>query len=294
MVYNILHVNFNDLRMSQERLVTVGPSTTAYAITLLMFISITIITLTNHLRGRHDTCRRNLVVSALLASVIMAVSSFRLPVPPAVQTLETVAYLTMLLTSLLLMLSVLIELNNQTGGAVKKRHETTAAGLRNMPAHGPATSPYRNEPGPATTYSRQEKRTDQPHTTQVPAQKPIRTANTTHKHQQTTTTTQHGEEHPTEHQQNNNERKHRRKEQASHRRNNTLNKTCTPPHKTPHTNTQRRRQIQWEGAQGASHISQTPGHSVYLAAGEKEATSSNRQGQTSTIVATGWSGCGRR
>jgi hypothetical protein len=137
-----------------------------------MFISITIITLTNHLRGRHDTCRRNLVVSALLASVIMAVSSFRLPVPPAVQTLETVAYLTMLLTPLLLMLSVLIELNNQTGGAVKKRHETTAAGLRNMPAHGPATSPYRNEPGPANTNSRQEKRTDQPHMAQVPAQKP--------------------------------------------------------------------------------------------------------------------------
>jgi uncharacterized protein YoaH (UPF0181 family) len=172
MVYNILHANFNDLRMSQGHLVTVGPSTTAYAITLLMFISITIITLTNHLRGRHDTCRRNLVVSALLASVIMAVSSFRLPVPPAVQTLETVAYLTMLLTPLLLMLSVLIELNNQTGGAVKKRHETTAAGLRNMPAHGPATSPYRNEPGPANTNSRQEKRTDQPHMAQVPAQKP--------------------------------------------------------------------------------------------------------------------------
>jgi hypothetical protein len=89
-----------------------------------------------------------LVVSALLASVIMAVSSFRLPVPApsTVQTLETVAYLTMLLTPLLLLLSVFVELNNQTGGAVKKRHETTGASLRNIPAHGPATSQYRNEP----------------------------------------------------------------------------------------------------------------------------------------------------
>jgi hypothetical protein len=79
----------------------------------------------------------------------------------------------MLLTPLLLLLSVLIELNNQTGGAVKKRHETTAAGLRNIPAHGPATSPYRTEPSPATMYSRQEKRPDQPHMTQVSAQKPL-------------------------------------------------------------------------------------------------------------------------
>jgi hypothetical protein len=61
-----------------------------------------------------------LVVSALLASVIMAVSSFRLPVPPAVQTLETVAYLTMLLTPLLLMLSVLIDSITRRAELLKK------------------------------------------------------------------------------------------------------------------------------------------------------------------------------
>jgi len=174
MVYNVLHDTLHDLKMGQESLATVDASTTAYAITLLMFIFITIITLTNHLRGRHDTCRRNLAVSAVLASIIIAASSFRprLPAPSTVQTLETVAYLTMLLTPLLLLLSVFVELNNQTGGAVKKRHETTGASLRNIPAPGPATSQYRNELSPATTYSRQEMRPDQPPPPQAPAQKP--------------------------------------------------------------------------------------------------------------------------
>jgi hypothetical protein len=139
MVYNVLHDTLHDLKMGQESLATVDASTTAYAITLLMFIFITIITLTNHLRGRHDTCRRNLAVSAVLASIIIAASSFRprLPAPPTVQTLETVAYLTMLLTPLLLLLSVFVELNNQTGGAVKKDTKQLEQALETFRPMGP-------------------------------------------------------------------------------------------------------------------------------------------------------------
>ena len=156
--------------MGQESLATVDASTPAYAIILIMFIATTIITLANHIRGRHEKCRRNLAVSAILATTIITTSSLipRPPAPPAVQTVETIAYIGMLLTPLLLLLSKLIELNNQTAGAVQKRQETTAAGPRNTPA----TSQHRQETRPATMYSRQLITPAQPPMTQAPPQKP--------------------------------------------------------------------------------------------------------------------------
>jgi hypothetical protein len=161
-----------------------------------------------------------------------------------------------------------------------------------MPAHGPATSPYKNEPGPATTYSRQEKRTDQPHMTQVPAQKPtepptppinisrpqppLSTArnisrNTSKPAEQTSKTTT---------------------RENTGEKNRPAIKEIILSTRHAHLLTKLLIQILREGVKYNGKVHKVhltflrhQDHSVYLAAGEKEATSSNRQGQTSTIIA---------
>jgi hypothetical protein len=142
-----------------------------YTAIQMAYIAATATTLALHIIGRHENCVRNFVITASLAASSLLATGMKtyFTAQLLTQAVEATAYMAMLITPLLLLLSKLYQLNNREARAAQKRHGKTTAGLKRAQSQRPAT---RQEPNPAATYILQEMKPAQPPPPQAPAQKP--------------------------------------------------------------------------------------------------------------------------